>query len=228
MDGINRALLVGASRGVGLGLARELSGRGWDVVATSRGASPGLVSLGAESQGRLHIETLELTDPVALQALDDKLAGRVFDLVFVIAGIGGPTGPAVHEASAEAASRMFITNATAPVQVAEAFADQVAPGGVVAFMSSGLGSIALAGGGGNDLYRASKAALNMMAQCFSARHPGLAVRCIAPGWVRTDMGGPAAPLDVQTSMHGVADALEASRGHAGAAFLNWKGETLPW
>ena len=228
MDKVNRALLVGASRGLGLGLARELIGRGWEVVATARGTSPGLAALGAEAAGRLHVETLEITDPAAQEALRRKLAGQVFDLVFLIAGIGGPEGPAVHEASSEAVVRMFVTNSTAPVQLAEVFAGQMAPDGVVAFMSSGLGSIALAGGGGNDLYRASKAALNMMAQCFAARHPGLSVRCIAPGWVRTDMGGPAAPLDVQTSMRGVADALEASRGQAGAAFLNWKGETLPW
>ena len=228
MDGTKTALLVGASRGLGLGLARELLGRGWHVVATARGASSGLDELAAGAEGRLAVELLDTTDRAGLAALHGRLAGRGFDLVFVVAGVGGPSGPAAHEASDDDATRILLTNATAPMHVAEAFTDAVRPGGVAAFMSSGLGSIALAGGGGNDLYRASKAALNMLAQCFAARHRDLAVLCVAPGWVRTDMGGPSAPLDVTTSTRGMVDVIAERAGQPGCVFVNWKGETLPW
>ena len=65
---------------------------------------------------------------------------------------------------------------------------------------------------------------------FAARHAGdpRSLLLIAPGWVRTDMGGPSARLDVETSMRGVADAIEARSGQAGLRYVNYQGVTVQW
>ena len=75
-------------------------------------------------------------------------------------------------------------------------------------MTSILGSLASNAGGGMDVYRASKSALNMMAMNFALRHKDRPVRLIHPGWVRTEMGGADAPLDVPTSVRGMAEVIE--------------------
>lgn len=228
------ALIVGASRGLGLGLARELLGRGWQVIATIRDPQrrTGLHDLADEaaSGGRLEIETVEVTDDEQIAALRRRLSGRKLDLLFANAGVSNGPSETVTDVSAAEFSRVLLTNALAPMRILESFAGLVQPDGVVGVMSSGLGSVADNDRGGWEVYRASKAALNTLLRSFAVRHadaPWSAVT-VAPGWVRTDMGGPSASLDVETSMRGVADVLEARRGTRGAAYLNYKGETVAW
>ena len=121
----------------------------------------------------------------------------------------------LHEVSADEAARVFLINAYFPIAAAEAFADLLKPNGTVAFMSSRLGSIALNDYGSWETYRLSKAALNMGARSFFHRHAGHAVLSIAPGWVRTDMGGPSATFDVETSCRNVANAIARHAGKPG-------------
>ena len=83
--------------------------------------------------------------------------------------------------------------------------------------------------GGYEIYRASKAALNTMLRSFAIRRgEGRTILAMVPGWVRTDMGGPNAPLDVETSVRGMADIIAARRGRPGAAFVDYKGTDLAW
>jgi NAD(P)-dependent dehydrogenase (short-subunit alcohol dehydrogenase family) len=97
-------------------------------------------------------------------------------------------------------------------------------------MTSGLGSVANNTGGGSELYRASKAALNSLARSFAARLGGrrITVLAVAPGWVRTDMGGRTAPLSVEASVRGIVDVLEARRGSYRHGFVDYRGRELPW
>jgi hypothetical protein len=150
-------LIIGASRGIGLGLADEFSGRGWNVTATVRdaGKAPAL-----EGLGNVTVETLDIADQASAAALAERLGGRSFDAVIINAGISGPqaTPKSVdHDAFAE----LFVTNSLAPVRLAEMLVKLVKPQtGVIGFMTSQLGSVANNTGGGMELYRASKAALN--------------------------------------------------------------------
>ena len=125
---------------------------------------------------------------------------------------------------------VMVTNALSPMRSVETFESLVPPGGAIAVMSSGLGSVADNEAGGWEVYRASKAALNTLMRSFAARHAGdpRSLLLIAPGWVRTDMGGPSARLDVETSVRGVADAIEARTGRAGLHYVNYQGTTVRW
>ena len=96
------------------------------------------------------------------------------------------------------------------------------------FMTSAMGSIAENGMGGVDAYRASKAALNMLAQCFSLRHKGLTVTLMHPGWVKTDLGGDGAPIDVATSAKGMVAEIEKRGGAGGLAVVAYTGRAIPW
>ena len=159
------ALVVGASRGLGLGLARELDARGWRVIATRRspGSDKGLQELADNSSGRVRIETLDMEDSAAIEGFGSRLDGQTLDLLFVNAGISGPHGRVGDAPRAEVA-QLFMTNVVAPIHLAEVLLPKVREGGgVVAFMSSGLGSVSRPFDmAGVSLYCASKAALNRL------------------------------------------------------------------
>jgi NAD(P)-dependent dehydrogenase (short-subunit alcohol dehydrogenase family) len=222
------ALLLGASRGLGLGLAREYLARGWRVIATARDNAAQLEALQQGAKGELRIERVDIADTDGVAELRATLSGEGLDLLFVVAGVSGSVPKPLHEVSADEAARVFLINAYYPIAAAEAFVDVLSPGGTVAFMSSRLGSIALNDYGSWETYRLSKAALNMGARSFFHRHADLAVLSVAPGWVRTDMGGPSATFDVETSCRNVANAIAAHAGKPGNRYVNYDGTELPW
>jgi NAD(P)-dependent dehydrogenase (short-subunit alcohol dehydrogenase family) len=221
------ALIVGASRGLGLGLAREYLRRGWTVIATSRGPSA-LDALAREAGGRVEVATLDVTREPDIAALRETLDGRSLDLLFVNAGVTNRPTDTFGEVATEEFVRVMLTNVLAPMRIVESFAALVGREGVIAVMSSGLGSVADNTSGGWEVYRASKAALNTAMRSFAARHRRATLLAISPGWVRTDMGGPGASLDVDTSVRGMADVIAARSGKAGHAFVDHKGDTVPW
>ena len=153
-----------------------------------------------------------------------------FDLVFVVAGIAPQAGTPLGQMPREVAGQVFQTNAVSPIRFAEAVHRRVAPGGLVALMTSKLGSVSLNGGGGWSSYRASKAALNTLARSFAGQHAKApwGVVLMHPGWVRTDLGGRRATLDVETSARGMVSVLEGRMGGRGCVFLDYAGETVPW
>jgi len=222
-------LLIGASRGLGLGLAGEYLARGWRVIATVRdpGKAHGLTALRDSHPDKLRIEALDVMEANGATRLAGRLAGERVDVLFVVAGRSGHTTSPIHEVPAEGAALEFLTNAYAPPVVAEALMGLLAPHAPVVFMTSILGSIAN-NAGGMELYRASKAALNMFGSLFGVRHADRAVILMHPGWVRTDMGGSSAPLDVPTSVRGMADVIAAHGGKRGVAYLDYTGATIPW
>jgi NAD(P)-dependent dehydrogenase (short-subunit alcohol dehydrogenase family) len=228
-----QALVVGASRGLGLGLAAELKSRGWNVVATVRDAAgeKRVAALAAKPGGQIQIERLDINDDAGIAALRRRLGDRTFDLVFVNAGIAPARGHDAARASRDEAALVLMTNAVAPIRLARAFLDRVRdPTGVVAFMSSGLGSVANKTDSYSDLYSASKAALNSLSRSFAASLGGRRITALAitPGWVRTDMGGSGAPLSVEESARGIVDVLESRAGSGRHGFLDYRGREVPW
>ena len=224
-------LIAGASRGLGLGLAREWLRRGWSVIGTVRGQGhTALHDAGDAAGGRLHIEQLEITDPVSIAALRSRLAGRALDVLFVNAGVANGRGDQVNQVDAAEFTRIMLTNAFGPMQAIEALGPLVRQGGTIAAMSSSLGSVALNEAGGWETYRASKAALNTLMRSYAARHAGdgRTLALVDPGWVRTDMGGADAGLAVEDSVPGVVDALLERMDQPGLQYFNYRGQTVPW
>lgn len=221
------ALIVGASRGLGLGLVETFLGRGWRVTATQRSPSQGLAALASDA---LAVETADIDDDAAVSGLHARLSGQSFDLIFVVAGVATQAHEPLHAVPREVAAQVYLTNAISPVRFAETFLDRLAPRGVLAFMSSILGSVGLNEAGGWENYRASKAALNTLVRSFEIRHreAGLGVVLMHPGWVRTEMGGEEADLDVATSVTGMADVIEGRFGETGCVYLDYTGKTLDW
>lgn len=226
------ALIVGASRGLGLGLVERFLERGWQVTATvRRTGNADLEALADRSPGRLRIERVDINDEPQTAALHDRVADTIFDLVFVNAGVTHDRWETVAEVSTETFQRVMVTNALSPMRFVERFADLVSATGTIAVMSSGQGSVANnTRVTGWEIYRASKAALNQLMRSFAARHPDdpRTLLLMAPGWVRTDLGGPDAGLSVEESTGGVADVVEAHAGRGGLHYVDHRGATVPW
>ncbi|MCC0805559.1 SDR family NAD(P)-dependent oxidoreductase [Methylobacterium sp. W2] len=228
MTGTRRnALIVGASRGLGLGLVETFLQRGWAVTATQRSPSGGLAALASDA---LSIETADIDDDGAVAALHDRLVHQRYDLIFVVAGVATQAHDPAHQVPRDVAAQVYLTNAISPIRFAELFRDRLADNGLIAFMSSVLGSVSLNDSGGWETYRASKAALNTLAISFEIRHrdEGFGVALLHPGWVRTEMGGEDADVDVGTSVAGLADVIEGRLGKTGIAYLDYTGATLAW
>jgi NAD(P)-dependent dehydrogenase (short-subunit alcohol dehydrogenase family) len=221
-------LLIGASRGLGLGLVREYLNRGWRVTATVRDQTRAgeLTALAAAHHNRLRIEQLDVIEPGGAHKLSETLAGTSFNVIFVVAGQASSGNLPIHDTAPDAAAREFMTNSYAPPVVAEALLPRLAAGGTVVFMTSILGSLANSQGG-MELYNASKAALNMLGIAFSKRHPDLKLILMHPGWVRTEMGGASAPLDVETSATGMADVI-SKHASKGVVYLDYAGKPIAW
>jgi NAD(P)-dependent dehydrogenase (short-subunit alcohol dehydrogenase family) len=226
-------LIIGASRGLGHAMAAEFLHKGWRVVGTVRGghARTPLHDLADAHAGRVEIEVLDICEPDQLASLNRRLRGRVFDILFVNAGTTNrdPT-QTIGEVSTEEFMHIMLTNALSPMRVVETLESLVSPDGIIGIMSSGQGSIANNENGQRELYRGSKAALNMFMRSFAARHAGSsrAMALMAPGWVRTALGGPEARLEIEESIPSLVNVLLSMRGTPGLQYLDYRGRTVPW
>jgi NAD(P)-dependent dehydrogenase (short-subunit alcohol dehydrogenase family) len=222
-------LLIGASRGLGFALAKEYLKRGWHVVATERTRTTSkLHTLVGSAKDRLEIETLDMNHPDQVAALRARLAARRFEMLFVNAGVG--IRELIADVSTDEYIRMMVTNALSPMRIVESMQDLVVPTGTIGIMSSGQGSITNNDNGHYEIYRGSKAALNMFMRSFAARHAddSRTLLLMAPGWVRTDLGGPQARLSIEESIPNLANTMDAQVGKAGLQYLDYLGRTVPW
>lgn len=228
MTAAKTALIIGASRGLGLGLVKRLHENGWQVTATVRDPQK---ADALRSLPGVQIKALDMNNRQQLDALGRELHGQVYDLLFVNAGVKGPAEQNAEQALQEDIGELFLTNAIAPIRLAQRFAAQIRSNtGVIAFMSSVLGSITIPDAPELALYKASKAALNSMTNTFVTQltDPTLTVLAMHPGWVKTDMGGEGADLDIETSTAGLVEQVQAYAGKGGLHFINYKGDTLLW
>lgn len=221
------ALIVGASRGLGHALAEEYAKRGWHVFATVRNlATAKAIKPGS---GEVTVLTLDTTDRARIDALRKGLAGQTVDLLFVNAAVADDRG-SIGDVDVATFERMMVTNALAPLCLIDRLAHLVPPDGIAAVMSSSMGSIAGNDQGGLEVYRMTKAALNMGLKSLAVRRSSEGRTYIAadPGWVRTDMGGEGAPLAISESIPALVNSLESRRGVGGVAFVNYQNRDIPW
>jgi NAD(P)-dependent dehydrogenase (short-subunit alcohol dehydrogenase family) len=225
-------LLVGASRGLGLAMAEEFLNRGWNVVGTVRGGSrTGLHDLADEYPDRLTVEQADVTDAAQLVELRNRLSPRRFDILFNNAGTANRNqDETIAEISTVEFAHLMVTNALGPMRTIETLQALVSASGLIGVMSSGQGSVANNEKGGHEVYRGTKAALNMYMRSYAARHAndGRALLLLAPGWIRTELGGPQAPLTVEEAIPDIVSVVIGKQGKPGLQYLDRKGKTVPW
>lgn len=223
-----RALIIGASRGIGLGLAKELAARAWHVFASQRSPSEELAE--AAKGGPIEVVTADVTDTTSLTELAGGIEPRSLDVVLVNAGIMGDENRSADNATVEDVAEIMMTNAVGPARAGRLMLPLLRDGGTLAFTTSRLGSIGESFGG-FDLYRMSKAAQNMLARGIFARDAkerGIAVLSLHPGWVQTDMGGPGAMITVRDSVTGLKQRIAELNGGNSGRFLDYKGREIGW
>ncbi len=227
---VGDVLIVGASRGLGAALVAEWVSGGRHVVATTRGGRTPLDDLAAAHPDSIEVEHVDITDTDQIAALRRRLDGRTFGLLFVNAGVTDESDATVAEVTTEEFTRLMVTNALSPLRVIDALEDLVAPGGTIGVMSSGQGSVANNTRGGHEVYRGSKAALNTFVRSHVARRGEERgpVVLMAPGWVRTELGGAGARLTVDESIPGVVATLDSLAENPGLHYVDYLGRTVPW
>ena len=225
-------LLIAASRGLGLAMAEEFLKKGWNVVGTVREGSvrTKLHALAEGYPGHLEIETLDICSQEQLAALHQRLAGRTFQMLFVNAGTTNDEKQTIGDVTTEEVIRVMVTNALSPMRVVEVLDDLVTADGLIGVMSSGQGSITNNVAGMREVYRGSKAALNQYMRSYAARQADTprALVLMAPGWVRTDLGGPGARLTIEESVPNLVNVLLKKQGSSGLEYLDYLGRTVPW
>jgi NAD(P)-dependent dehydrogenase (short-subunit alcohol dehydrogenase family) len=224
---MQRALIIGASRGIGLELARQYRAEGWEVIGTARDQA-GLSKLAALGAKALK---LDATDANAPSILESGISGADLDVAVFCAGIHGPRSQKLEAPAETEFDSVMRTNVLAAMKLAPVAAPALArTKGRLAVISSRMGSIGIRNASFSWLYRASKAALNSVLKDMSLVLGPQGVICVTfhPGWVRTDMGGAGADIDVATSVAGMRGTLAALTPAQNGSFLNYDGAAIPW
>lgn len=224
------ALIIGASRGLGLALVQEFLRREWNVIGTVRkGKRTKLHDLVENNSTTLKVEYVDITSPTQTESLKVRLHGQSFDLLFVNAGVTNSRYETIGEVSTDEFVRIMVTNALSVMRIVERFSENVTPSGTIGVMSSGQGSVADNEKGEFEVYRASKAALNTLMRSFAAnRGKDRSLLLIAPGWVKTDMGGPEAKFSIEEVTPQIVDTIIAQEGKRGLQYLDRFGKPVRW
>jgi NAD(P)-dependent dehydrogenase (short-subunit alcohol dehydrogenase family) len=219
-------LVTGASRGIGLELARQYAGDGWQVIAGCR--DPAAAAELRALAGEIRIEALDVGDDGQIAGLAKRLGDQPIDILINNAGVYGSSS------GSDTALWLDVlrVNSIGPLHLAERLAENVARSKrrLIASLTSGMGSIAQNDGGGYVIYRSSKAALNMAMRSLAAelRPRKVAVVVVSPGWVRTDMGGSSAPLSPQESVAAMRRLFDGVELADSGKFFDRDGSEIPW
>jgi NAD(P)-dependent dehydrogenase (short-subunit alcohol dehydrogenase family) len=221
----SNVLIVGASRGIGLEFVRQYREAGARVTATARG-DEGLARIAALGARALRVD---VATAAGASALAWPIEGEAFDVAILNAGVFGPRSSGLQTPSQAEFDAVMHTNVLGAMRVLPLLAAALAPGARLAVISSRMGSLSLRANASGWLYRASKAALNSLLKDASLALAGRAL-CVAlhPGWVRTDMGGEGADLDVADSVATMRRTLNDLSPADNGGFFNHDGQPLAW
>lgn len=220
-------LIIGASRGLGLEFVRQYRADGWLTLGTCRSAEQDALLANAGATAL----RLDVRDENGFANLAKALAGASIDVCIYNSGVLGPRNTGAVPCSEAEFDAVMHTNVLGALRAIPVVAPSlVKTKGTFAFISSRMGSIALQASAGRVLYRASKAALNVVMKTASLEWGPQGVNCISlhPGWVKTDMGGREADIDPATSIAGMRKVIAGVGADANGRFFDYTGEELAW
>lgn len=224
--------ISGANRGIGLEHARRFADQGVHVYAAVRdpAGAPELKALA--DKGQVTLITYDAADPSAPDHVAAALNDQPLDLLFNNAGVYGGDAQSLDHLDPDAFLNTVRINTLAPLSLTRALLPNLRQGAakIVANQSSRMGSIADNGSGGFYAYRAAKAGLNMVTKSLAQDlgSEGFIVVALHPGWVRTRMGGPNAPVEVSDCVAGQAAVLQRLTKADNGRFFDYTGAELPW
>ncbi|GJJ14193.1 hypothetical protein Clacol_008455 [Clathrus columnatus] len=232
-------LITGASRGIGLEYARQIIEKGDVVFATARTPEKAveLQKLKESAQGSLHIVQLDVCIPEsissAVKLVEDILQGGGIDYLISNAGILNSHDEKPSMIDTLEMLDIFKTNVVGSVLVYQGFLPLIErsnrPGGpVLVNISSGSGSITRAKNADSTSYSVSKAALNMLTVKQAFEKPNIIVIAMAPGWVKTEMGGASAVFDVDFSVRGQLKSIVAATRADSGKYKVHNGSEYTW
>ncbi|WFB49057.1 SDR family oxidoreductase [Vibrio coralliilyticus] len=222
-------LITGANRGIGLSLVKNYLAQGWQVHATYRSekSSQDLLELEGDN---LTCHPLDVTDYQGLSEFANALPA--LDVLINNAGYYGPKGYGFGNTDIDEWRKVLEINTIAPLKLVEALFPNLQKGQLkkIACLSSKVGSMTENTSGGGYIYRSSKAALNSVVKSLSndLSSQDFTVLALHPGWVQTEMGGPNALIDTQTSAAGLVEVIERADISRSGEFINYDGSALPW
>jgi NAD(P)-dependent dehydrogenase (short-subunit alcohol dehydrogenase family) len=234
---MERIVITGANRGLGLALVQVYVARGAKVLAFCRqpGAAPELQQAAAQSDGRVSVIALDVADDASVKEAAQAAAQQMpaLDLLIHNAGINRTPGTrGLQTVTRAALVAMIDTNAVSPVMLTAALAPLLYRGTRprIVMISSQMGSLSFVRSGDNYGYTMSKAAMNMAARVMAVELGAQGVITITthPGWVRTDMGGAGGELSPQESAEGLAALFDRLTPDDNGRFFKWNGEIHAW
>ena len=224
-------VITGANRGLGLEFCKQYLLDGHKVYACCRSPESAgeLLKLKQEAGDRLETVPLDVINTAQLTNLKYTLQGQRIDLLINNAGMYGERLP-FGEVTEQEWMKVLRVNTVAPLLVVQELVDLMADDGKILLMTSKMGSIEDNTSGGSYIYRSSKAALNAVGKSLAhdLSGKGISVAICHPGWVQTDMGGPNALINTETSIHGLREVMEQLTVDTSGQFFSYDGSTIPW
>ena len=221
-------LITGANRGIGLGLCKEFSRLGYEVIAACRNPE----SATALKDVTENILSLDINDEKSVASFTTELSGKPIDILINNAGAYGRRNQVLGQISSSEWLEILQTNAVSPILLTRALLPNLRLGQLkkISFISSKMGSITDNGSGEGYIYRTSKCALNCAVKSLSIdlRDDGITVLSLHPGWVQTDMGGPNGLINVDRSVAGLAEVVTSSNLESSGGFFNYDGAGIEW
>lgn len=220
-------VITGASRGIGLELCKSSLENGDEVLAVCRNpeTARGLNDLKKKFTKTLHILAVDLSGPEAIAKITaGAKAWPSIDVLINNAGV-------YHKGDKiEDFLNSFHVNSIVPFMLSRGLLPQLrkSQSPKVAQVTSLMGSIADNSSGGSHAYRASKTALNMLNKCLAVENGWLTAIVVHPGWVKTDMGGSGAPVEIPESANGIWRLVRELKPSDTGKFFDFRGKSLPW
>ncbi len=228
---MSTVLITGTNRGIGLEFAKQYAEAGWDVLACCRNPqSANNLNTLASQYTNIKILTLDVSDFKQVDYLARELKDTQIDVLINNAGVY-PSG-GLSDKEVETWLNSFKVNSIAPLKVAMAFRPLIEKSQLkkLVTLSSKMGSIDDNTSGGSYMYRSTKTAINMIMKSLSIdlAPSGISVVTLHPGWVETDMGGPNALINTETSVRGLRQVIDDLSLSNTGKFIAYDGEEIPW